>query len=84
MQDNGLKYLHYVDNQSKFPMHSRPEDLPDRLDIMTVTEIATVDWTDRPNMLWRDGGLVSSEETLGFINALTEFGLKIKLLGACV
>jgi len=38
------------------------------------------DWTDGLNMLRRDGGHVSSEETLGFINALTEIGLKIKLL----
>jgi len=133
MQDNGLKYLHYVDSQSKFPVRGGLEDLPDRLDITTVTEIATVncappppsssdpsagatgserlpastmsfslitpegsladviapdvsrwaDWTDGLNMLRRDGGLVASEETLGFINALTEIGLKIKLLGAC-
>lgn len=132
MQDNSLKYLHYVDSQSKFPVRGGLEDLPDRLDITTVTEIATVncappssssdgsagatgserlpasslsfslitpegslanviapdvsrwaDWTDGLNMLRRDGGHVSSEETLGFINALTEIGLKIKLLGAC-
>ena len=134
MQDNGLKYLHYVDSQSKFPVRGGLEDLHDRLDITTVTEIATVncappppslsdpssaggtgserlpasslsfslitpegsladliapdvsrwaDWTDGLNMLRRDGGHVSSEETLGFINALTEIGLKIKLLGAC-
>jgi hypothetical protein len=41
------------------------------------------DWTDGLNMLRRDGGHVSSEETSGFINSLTEIGLKIKLLGAC-
>jgi engulfment/cell motility protein 1 len=124
--------MHYVDSQSKFPVRGGLEDLPDRLDITTVTEIATVncapppsssdtsagvagserqpasslsfslitpegsladviapdvsrwaDWTDGLNMLRRDGGHVSSEETLGFINALTEIGLKIKLLGAC-
>lgn len=126
-----MKYLHYVDSQSKFPVRGGLEDLPDRMDITTVTEIATVncappsssdgsaggtgserlpasplsfslitpegslanviapdvsrwaDWTDGLNMLRRDGGHVSSEETLGFINALTEIGLKIKLLGAC-
>lgn len=34
-------------------------------------------------MLRRDGGHVASEETAGFVDALTEIGLKIKLLGAC-
>jgi engulfment/cell motility protein 1 len=41
------------------------------------------DWTDGLNMLRRDGGHVSSKETADFIQALTEIGLKIKLLGAC-
>jgi engulfment/cell motility protein 1 len=40
------------------------------------------DWTDGLNMLRRDGGHVASAETEGFIQALTEMGLKIKLLGA--
>lgn len=39
------------------------------------------DWTDGLNMLRRDGGHLSSKETAGFVNALTEIGLKIKLLG---
>jgi len=38
------------------------------------------DWTDGLNMLRRDGGHVASEETAGFVQALTEIGLKIKLL----
>lgn len=41
------------------------------------------DWTDGLNMLRRDGGHVASEETAGFVQALTEIGLKIKLLGEC-
>lgn len=41
------------------------------------------DWTDGLNMLRRDSGHVSSKETADFIQALTEIGLKIKLLGAC-
>lgn len=41
------------------------------------------DWTDGLNMLRRDGGHVASEETAGFVQALTEIGLKIKLLGGC-
>ena len=32
-------------------------------------------------MLRRDGGHVGSEMTAGFVTALTEIGLKIKLLG---
>jgi engulfment/cell motility protein 1 len=39
------------------------------------------DWTDGLNMLRRDGGHVASQETAGFVRALTEIGLKIKLLG---
>ena len=42
------------------------------------------DWTDGLNMLRRDGGHVASGETAGFVQALTEIGLKIKLLGAFV
>ncbi|TFY72282.1 hypothetical protein EVG20_g714 [Dentipellis fragilis] len=38
------------------------------------------DWTDGLNMLRRGGGHVSSQETNEFIQALTEIGLKIKLL----
>ncbi|TFL05385.1 ELMO/CED-12 family-domain-containing protein [Pterulicium gracile] len=38
------------------------------------------DWTDGLNMLRRDGGHVASRETAGFVQALTEIGLKIKLL----
>ena len=32
-------------------------------------------------MLRRDGGHVASKETAGFVEALAEIGLKIKLLG---
>ena len=39
------------------------------------------DWTDGLNMLRRDSGHVASKETADFIQALTEIGLKIKLLG---
>ena len=35
-------------------------------------------------MLRRDSGHVTSEETAGYIKALTEIGLKIKLLGMSV
>ena len=41
------------------------------------------DWTDGLNMLRRDSGHVASKETADFIQALTEIGLKIKLLGVC-
>jgi engulfment and cell motility protein 1 len=41
------------------------------------------DWTDGLNMLRRDSGHVASKETSDFIQALTDIGLKIKLLGEC-
>ncbi|KAJ3887392.1 ELMO/CED-12 family-domain-containing protein [Lentinula edodes] len=130
--DNSTKYLHYVDSAVKFPVRSGLEDLPDRIEIATVSEIATgtcvpppnvlrdhddlppttplapsplsfsllsiheeqgsladliapdqsrwADWTDGLNMLRKDGGHVASKETAGFVQALTEIGLKIKLL----
>ena len=40
------------------------------------------DWTDGLNMLRKDGAHVASRETENFIQALTEIGLKIKLLGS--
>jgi hypothetical protein len=131
LQDNGLKYLHYVDSASKFPVRSGLEDLPERIEMSLISEVATgtsapppnvlqeqvdipppaslvasqlsfsllsahegsladqiapdqsswADWTDGLNMLRRDGGHVASQETAGFVQALTEIGLKIKLLG---
>ena len=130
-QDTGLKYLHYVDSAVKFPVRNGLEDLPERIDVSLISEIATgtcapppnvlrdqndlppastpalsplsfsllsahegsladqiacdqsrwADWTDGLNMLRRDGGHVASKETAGFVHALTEIGLKIKLLG---
>ena len=38
------------------------------------------DWTDGLNMLRRDGGHVASTETEKYVKALTEIGLKIRLL----
>lgn len=128
--DNTHKFLHYVDSAVKFPVRNGLEDLPDRIDVSMISEIATgtcapppnvlrgssdlpsaappalselsfsllsahegsladqiapdqsrwADWTDGLNMLRRDGGHVSSKETAGFVQALTEIGLKIKLL----
>jgi engulfment/cell motility protein 1 len=120
-----------VDSAVKFPVRNGLEDLPERIDISLVSEIATgtcgpppnvlrdhsdlpptsplvpselsfsllsahdgsladqiapdqsrwADWTDGLNMLRRDSGHVTSQETAGFVQALTEIGLKIKLLG---
>ncbi|KAJ7066643.1 ELMO/CED-12 family-domain-containing protein [Mycena amicta] len=127
--DPGMKYLHYVDSAMKFAVRSGLEDLPERIEVASISEIATgscaapphvlresdlpptfppmasplsfsllsahegsiadqiapdqsrwADWTDGLNMLRRDGGHVSSKETAGFVQALTEIGLKIKLL----
>ena len=116
----------------KFQVRSGLEDLPERIDISLITEIATktcapppnvlrehldvpisagaslapsplsfslisadgsladqiapdqsrwADWTDGLNMLRHNGGHVATEETAGFVQALTEIGLLIKLLG---
>lgn len=120
-----------MDSAVKFPVRNGLEDLPERIEIALVSEIATgtcapppnvirdqsdlppasplvpsnlsfsllsahegsladqiapdqsrwADWTDGLNMLRRDGGHVASQETAGFVQALTEIGLKIKLLG---
>jgi len=128
--DPGLKYLYYVDSAVKFPVRNGLEDLPERIEVGAISEIATgtgvapphvlrdhddlpptspvpasplsfsllsahegsladqiapdpsrwADWTDGLNMLRRDGGHVTSKETAGFVQALTEIGLKIKLL----
>ncbi|KAJ7224321.1 ELMO/CED-12 family-domain-containing protein [Mycena pura] len=128
--DPALKHLHYVDSAMKFAVRSGLEDLPERIDVAAISEIATgscaapphvlrdqidlppafppvpsplsfsllsahegsladqiapdqsrwADWTDGLNMLRRDGGHVASKETAGFVQALTEIGLKIKLL----
>lgn len=40
------------------------------------------DWVDGLNMLRRDGGHVASTETEKYVKALTEIGLKIRLLSA--
>lgn len=126
LKDNSLKYLHYVDSTTKFPVRQGLEDLPERIEVSAISEVATgtcspppnihhsdpnstssslfsfslinahegslanqiapdqsrwADWTDGLNMLRRDGGHVASKETAGFVQALTEIGLKIKLLG---
>lgn len=130
--DNGLKYLNYVDSAVKFQVRNGLEDVPERIDIALITEIATgtcapppnvlrehldvppssplqasplsfslltpdgsiadqiapdqsrwADWTDGLNMLRHNGGHVATQETAGFVQALTEIGLKIKLLGEC-
>ncbi|KAH7913831.1 ELMO/CED-12 family-domain-containing protein [Hygrophoropsis aurantiaca] len=128
--DNGLKYLHYVDSNMKFPVRNGLEDLPERIEIAAISQIATgtcaspsnilrdhvdltppstitasplsfsllsanegsladqvatdqsrwADWTDGLNMVRKDSGHVTSEETASYVQALTEIGLKIKLL----
>lgn len=120
-----------MDSPAKFEVRSGLEDLPDRIEIAAISQIATgtcaspstavhnhvdlptsltpsplsfslltgsegsladqiatdqsawADWTDGLNMLRRDSGHVTSDETAGYIKALTEIGLKIKLLGMC-
>lgn len=50
-------------------------------DLVSPDASRWADWTDGLNMLRRDGGHVASAETAGYVRALTEIGLKIKLLG---
>lgn len=123
-----------MDSAVQFPVRNGLEDLPERIEIAAITQIATgtcasppnilrdhldlpppnnltpsplsfslltategsladqiapdqsrwADWTDGLNMLRRDSGHVTSEETAGYIKALTEIGLKIKLLGESI
>ena len=122
-----------MDSATRFAVRKGFEDLPDRIELSMVSEVATgtcvpyqgqqlpsvdmatmptsplaasplsfslltasgssladqiatdqarwADWTDGLNMLRRDGGHVASPETEVFVQALTEIGLKIKLLG---
>lgn len=120
-----------MDSVQKYQVRFGPEDLPERIEVSLISEIATgtcaappnvlrehvdvppssqlqasplsfsllgqdgtsladqiapdqsrwADWTDGLNMLRRDGGHVATQETAGFVQALTEIGLKIKLLG---
>lgn len=135
--DRNLRWIHYCDSAVKFPVRSGLEDLPDKIDVSQISEIAIhtcalppnigvaagpiqslgevsnlnlaaspisfsllsvrvgeslgdhvatdpsgwADWTDGLNMLRRDGGHVATSETAGYVHALTEIGLKIKLLG---
>lgn len=134
--DRNLKYIHYCDSAVKFAVRSGLEDLPDKIDVSQIGEIAIntcalppnintaagpvqslndlsslsltaspvsfsllsvrggeslgdhvatdpsrwADWTDGLNMLRREGAHVATSETAGFVHALTEIGLKIKLL----
>ncbi|OCH96256.1 hypothetical protein OBBRIDRAFT_229080 [Obba rivulosa] len=48
--DNGLKYLHYIDSAVKFPVRKGLEDLPERIDISLINEIATGACTPFPNL----------------------------------
>lgn len=123
-----------MDSSVKFLVRNGLEDLPERIEIAVISQIATgtcapppnilrdhldlppptnltpsplsfslltategsladqiapdlsrwADWTDGLNMLRRDSGHVTSDETAGYIKALTEIGLKIKLLGELI
>lgn len=49
-QDNGLKYLHYVDSKVKFPVRKGLEDLPERIDVSLINEVATGTCAPFPNL----------------------------------
>ena len=76
---NDLPVSQLVPSKHSFSLLSSHEgSLADQI---APDELRWADWTDGLNMLRRDGGHVSSPETAGFVKALTEIGLKIKLLG---
>ena len=39
-QDRNMRYIHYVDSGTKFPVRSGSEDLPDKIEISQIGEIA--------------------------------------------
>ena len=53
-------------------------------DQIAPDESRWADWTDGLNMLRHSGGHVATKETAGFVKALTDIGLLIKLLGEFV
>ncbi|CAE6401890.1 unnamed protein product [Rhizoctonia solani] len=141
--DKTMRFIYYLDSAMKIPMRGGIEDLPERIEVALIAEVATgtcavphnvaygsgditspmsppavsplsfslmsersrdqseqqqqpskhsladqvaenasrfSDWTDGLNMLRKDGGHVATTETAEFVQALTEIGLKIKLL----
>ncbi|CAE6428889.1 unnamed protein product [Rhizoctonia solani] len=141
--DKTMRFIYYLDSTMKIPMRGGIEDLPERIEVASIAEVATgtcavphnvaygsgditspmspttvsplsfslmsersrdqseqqhqpskhsladqvaenasrfSDWTDGLNMLRKDGGHVATTETAEFVQALTEIGLKIKLL----
>ncbi|KAF8239268.1 hypothetical protein L208DRAFT_1238269 [Tricholoma matsutake] len=49
--DTGMKYLHYVDSATKFPVRSGLEELPERIDVSMINEISTGNCVPPPNVL---------------------------------
>ncbi|GAB1518161.1 hypothetical protein RhiTH_001220 [Rhizoctonia solani] len=140
--DKTMRFIYYLDSAMKIPIRGGIEDLPERIEVALIAEVATEtcavphnvaygsgditsptsppsvsplsfslmsersrdqseqqqpskhsladqvaenasrfsDWTDGLNMLRKDGGHVATTETAEFVQALTEIGLKIKLL----
>lgn len=86
---------HHAIRDTDIPQHSPSIPSPLSFSLLTANDGSLAnqiapdvqrwaDWTDGLNMLRRDGGHVASGETAGFVQALTEIGLKIKLLGTFV
>lgn len=46
-----MKYLHYVDSATKFPVRSGLEELPERIDVSMINEISTGNCVPPPNVL---------------------------------
>ncbi|KAH7101549.1 ELMO/CED-12 family-domain-containing protein [Auriculariales sp. MPI-PUGE-AT-0066] len=56
---------------------TREEPIADQI---ALDHSTWADWTDGLNMLRGGGGHLATQETAAFVNALTEIGLKVKLL----
>ncbi|KAJ4469589.1 ELMO/CED-12 family-domain-containing protein [Lentinula aciculospora] len=63
-----------------FSLLSIHEEQGSLADLIAADQSRWADWTDGLNLLRKDGGHVASDETAGFVQVLTEIGLKIKLL----
>ena len=56
-QDQNLKYLHFVDSAVKFVIRNGIEDLPDRIDVSLINEVATGTCAPFPQAALRGGDL---------------------------
>ena len=80
LRDTDLPTPAPVASPLSFSLYSTRDGSGSLADQVATDTSRWADWTDGLNMLRRDGGHVATQETAGFVHALTEIGLKIKLL----